>query len=134
LVPKIYRYDDFKKNTFVVQRRIFLFLLIASTLLVTCKKTTIINNYITNPENYGSGLVLTPAATYASIPTAILPPSSGGSLSSSYFIEIPNISFNQGHQGFCASCASAMAKSIVDHVENSTAYPNNEIIYSTKLT
>ena len=118
------------KLTLTIQGRIFLSLLFVSIFFVTCKKTTIINNYITNPTTYSSGLIPTPAATYSSIPTATLPPSGGGSLPSSYFIEIPTTPFNQGNQGSCASCATAMAKSILDHVKNSTPYPSNKIIYS----
>lgn len=113
-----------------IQRRMFLSLLFVSILFVTCKKTTIINNYITNPSTYGSGLIQTPASTYSNIPTATLPPSGGGSLPSSYFIEIPTTPFNQGNQGSCASCATAMAKSIIDHVKNGVPYSNNKIIYS----
>jgi C1A family cysteine protease len=113
------------------QRRVFLSLLIVSIFFVTCKKTTIINNYITNPpQPMGAGLVQTPASTYSNIPTATVPPTGGASLPSSYFIEIPTTPFNQGNQGSCASVATAMAKSIVDHVKNSTPYSNNGIIYS----
>lgn len=119
-----------KKLPLLLQRKFFLYLLAVSILFVTCKKTTIINNYITNLTTYSAGLIPTPDATYSSIPTATLPISGGGNLPSSHFIEIPTTPFNQGNQGSCASCATAMAKSILDHIKNGTQYPNNKIIYS----
>lgn len=105
-------------------------LLIAGLIITGCKKT-IVNNYITNPAgNYGTGLVTLPAATYAAIPVASAPPTGGGSVPSSYFLDIPTVPFNQGNQGSCASCAAAMGKSILDHVKNNAAYPSGGIIYS----
>lgn len=110
----------------------FFTLVVLIALLGSCTKNTTVNNYITNPTPSDGryGLTPTPASTYLSIPAATLPPTGGGSLPSSYFIDIPTTSFNQGSQGSCASCATAMTKSIVDHVKNGIPYPNNSIIYS----
>ena len=116
------------KLTLNMQRRMFLSLLVGSILFVTCKKTTIINNYITNPTTYGTGLVQTPASTYAAIPVATIPT---GTLQPSFYLQVPSEPFDQGAtQGSCASCACAMAKSILDHTKNNIQYPNNRIIYS----
>jgi C1A family cysteine protease len=117
-----------KTTAFIGRRKMLFSLLIVSMFFLTCKKTTIINNYITNPPVYETGLVKTPDSVYSGIPVATIPTAP---LQESFSLQIPNEPFNQGTiQGSCASCASAMAKSILDHTQNNTAYPSNQIIYS----
>lgn len=99
-------------------------------ILISCEKTYITNNYnSTQPTTNGLGLVFTPPAIYSALPVAAVP-TTGGTLPNSYFLEIPSSAFNQLSQGSCASCASAMAKSITDHIKYSYTYPSNSIIYS----
>jgi C1A family cysteine protease len=106
----------------------FSFLFLGVFLLVTCKKSDNPDNN-THDDNAEFGLIVATSSEYASIATASLPPTSG-TLSNAYFLPVPLVPFNQGAQGSCASCATAMTKSIVDHVKLNTSYYSNGIIYS----
>ena len=115
---------------------IFIYFLLVAIVFSSCKKD---GNSKSNQQSDngnkqsmapGFGLVPTESTIYQNIPIASLPPSSGATLPSSFFLDIPTVPFNQGDQGSCASCASAMAKSIVDHIQLSAPYPDNGIIYS----
>jgi uncharacterized protein (TIGR02145 family) len=108
--------------------RHWLLLLISISVLTTnCKKKD-----TTTPQpntNFQLGLIETPSSVYAGIPSAAAP-APGGTLPSSFFLEIPTQPFYQGSQGSCVSCATAMSKSILDHIKNNVAYKDNGIIYS----
>ncbi|CAN5398362.1 hypothetical protein BH10BAC2_BH10BAC2_46580 [soil metagenome] len=100
--------------------------------LLTCTKDN--NNGGTPPDNnndstQGYGAILTPQSIYDTL-TKVTAPTSGGSNLSSYFLTIPDVPFFQGGQGSCASCATAMAKSIMDNMQYGISYTNNGIIYS----
>ncbi|WP_158638410.1 choice-of-anchor D domain-containing protein [Panacibacter ginsenosidivorans] len=81
-------------------------------------------------DTVGFGLIPTASSVYSAIPVAEIPPGGAGELPGSFFLEIPSVPFSQGIQGSCASCASAMAKSIVDHTKSNASYIDNGIIYS----
>jgi hypothetical protein len=103
-----------------------LFVIVLS--MTNCKKNTIINNYYSTPSDSSRfGLLATPNAIYNSYPVASIP---SETLASSFTLDIPTTPFYQGNQGSCSGCASAMAKSIMDHIEFNSIYPNNKIIYS----
>lgn len=106
-------------------------LVVSLLCLISCKKVVVEENIIqySNSWSYGS-LQLSPSE-YAAIPTVSIPPTGGsGTLPSNYYIEIPKYPFNQGVQGSCASCAAAMAKTIIDHTKFNIPYTNDRIIYS----
>src|SRR5665648_38575 len=114
----------------LTSRLLIMLLLILSLLFVSCEKDNNDNNEITpQTENYQLGLLPTPASVYSNIPSASAPVPSGA-LPGSFQLQIPAIPFSQGQQGSCVSCASSMAKSILDHVKYNTSYPNSSIIYS----
>jgi PKD repeat protein len=93
----------------------------------SCKKEK--DKITPEPVINGLGLVETPDLMYDSIPDAPeIPPS--GTLPSSFFLKIPSQPFNQGQQGSCASCATAMSKSILDHEKLGIPYSTNSIVYS----
>ncbi len=121
---------NLKESLNLICRVLFVLILIGSPVLTSCIKE-IINENTTNPlqTNYHMGLVPTPSSVYAKIPYADEPLPSG-TLPTSFLLGIPSIPFDQGQIGSCASCASSMAKSVLDHTKNSTPYPNNGIIYS----
>src|SRR5665648_647265 len=114
----------------LTSRLLIMLLLILSLLFVSCEKDNNDNNEITpQTENYQLGLLPTPASVYSNIPSASAPVPSGA-LPGSFQLQIPAIPFSQGQQGSCVSCASSMAKSILDHVKYNTSYHNSSIIYS----
>lgn len=108
----------------------FLLLLICSILFTTCEKDIDDNSTTTSQSvNYQLGFIATPSSEYANIPNASAPAPSG-TLPSSFFLEIPATPFDQGQLGSCVSCASSMAKSVLDYVKYNTSFPNNGITYS----
>lgn len=111
------------------KRLTLLLILILSITFWTCKKKEE-PNPIPQSDPVGYGLVSVPNSIYALIPNAPNPPAGSGNLPETFFLDIPSNAFSQGIQGSCSSCATAMAKSVVDHVQLGTAYPNNKIIYS----
>src|SRR5688572_20126554 len=68
-------------------------------------------------ESSRYGLLPTDPSVYLNIPVATLPPTGGSTLPGSFFLEVPEEAFDQGVQGSCSGCASAMAKSITDHTK-----------------
>lgn len=107
--------------------------LLALTLAIlvfsTCKKHDKSYSNMFPPAEHQFGVKPAPTALYAQIPSSLAPPPSG-SLPSSFALDIPQTAFNQGPLGSCASSASSMAKSILDHIQKNTSYLNNGIIYS----
>ena len=101
---------------------LFVIILIA-TFIQGCKKD---NNGSANLNHtYGAKS----SSNYSIVPTAQLPVG-GANLPSSYFLPIPS-AFNQGQQqGSCVSCATAMQKSVLDHIKLGTEFSNNGIVYS----
>ncbi len=105
--------------------------LIFSVFLTSCEKDNNEGNDDKPQQvHHQLGLIPTPPSVYANIPNAPSPAPSG-TLPSSFFLEIPSIAFNQGTElGSCASCAATEGKSILDHIQFSSPYPNGGIIYS----
>ncbi len=109
------------------------FFVLCSFFLLTCTKEN--NNNQNPPPNnsdttQGLGAIVTPKSVYDSLPQA--PVLTGGSSINdpSHFLQIPTNAFFQGSEGSCASCAAAMAKSILDHETLNSDYPSDKIIYS----
>lgn len=93
---------------------------------ISCQKS---NTLQKKGPNHTISYVITPKSILDTVPTAPNP-TAGGNLPNSFLLEVPDIRFNQGYQGSCASCAIATDKSIVDHVKYQTQYPDGEILYS----
>jgi uncharacterized protein (TIGR02145 family) len=96
--------------------------------LTTCKKHNEPTGNI-DFTKYKLGLVNTPSNVYLNISSAVLPPASS-ILPGDFKLEIPLNPFNQGQQGSCVSCATSMAKSVLDHLETHISYLNDGNIYS----
>jgi uncharacterized protein (TIGR02145 family) len=107
-------------------------ILILGFIIIGCHKQN--NTSISTPTpllTHTFGFTPTPPGVYATIQSAAAPPPVlGGALPGSFFLDVPTVPFDQGQEGSCVSCASAMAKSVLDHIQNKTSYTNNSIIYS----
>jgi uncharacterized protein (TIGR02145 family) len=83
---------------------------------------------VTPKPHHAYGHINMTPQEYASVPAA--PHIEGGTVPSTFALDVPSVPFDQGPIGSCVSCATAGEKSILDHLQYNTPYINGGIIYS----